>query len=86
MVITIPELLGGGLALLLLNIIVWAFAWGRTVGKVLETVENQGKRLDDHERKHKSHVVLNDCQHTFSEIMSRLSGLEAKMEILIGRD
>jgi len=86
MVLNVPELIGGGLLLVILNIAFWAFAWGRTVGKVCEAVDNLEQRFTTHETNHHSHEVLPSCQDIFKSIEGRLSSVEAKIDIIIERE
>jgi len=86
MVLQGPELIGGGLLLLILNIAFWAFAWGRTVGKVCETVDNLEQRVTTQEASQCSGEVLSSCQEIFRSIEGRLSSVEAKLDIILGRE
>ncbi len=82
-VITVPELIGGGFFLLILNIAVWAFAWGRTWGKVCERVDNVEEKVDVHIKNHPKPFVLPECNKTFLEIGKTLSGLETQMKNVV---
>lgn len=86
MVLNVPELIGGGLLLIILNIVVWAFAWGRTVGRVCESVDNLEQRLNTYEASDCSHEMIPACQDMFRNIGERLSNVEGKLDIIIGRE
>lgn len=79
MLITVPEFIGGGLLLLILNIAVWAFAWGRTVGKICEKVDNVEEKIDTHLEHHPKPYVLPECNKTFLEIGKTLTGIETNL-------
>ena len=83
MTITIPEFIGGGLLLLILNIAVWAFAWGRTWGKVCERVDNVEEKVDAHIEHHPKPFVLPECNETFTGIKTTLAGLETQMKNVV---
>lgn len=86
MVLNVPELIGGGLLLIILNIAFWAFAWGRTVGRVCENVDNLEQRIALCEAKPPMHEVIPSCQKIFTNIRERLASVEAKIDIILGRE
>ena len=79
MTITIPEFIGGGLLILLINIALWFFAWGRAVGKIVEKVDNNEEKINNHIEHHPKPYVLPECNKTFLEIGKTLTGLETQM-------
>lgn len=84
MTITIPEFIGGGILLLLLNIAVWAFTWGRTMGKICERVDNVEEKVDTHIEHHPKPYVLPECNQTFTEIKTHLASMDTKLDNVIG--
>lgn len=79
MTISIPEFIGGGLFLLLLNVVLWVFAWGRTVGKVMEAVETLKRELQEHKDDRRCHDT-----ETMMKLTRAVSSLTAKVEMICG--
>ncbi len=86
--ITIPQLIGSGILAILLNVAVWIFTWGRTVGRVCEMIENQDKRIEALDDKIDAHIGDTRCHdsQTQTEINRRLSNIEGKLELVLGVD
>lgn len=84
MTITIPEFIGGGFLLLLINIAVWGLTWAKTWGKVCERIDNVEKKVDTHIDHHPKPYVLPECHETFTEIKTTLAGLNAETKNLAG--
>lgn len=59
--------------LVLVNLLVWVFVWGRTVGNVKARLNSVEKRLDDP-------PILPQCQELFTEIKEGLSMLNGEIK------
>jgi hypothetical protein len=64
------------IGLIVINLLVWVFAWGRGVGKV-------NTRLTVIEEKVNNPQILPDCNIIFTEIKEGLSNVGGKVETIL---
>lgn len=83
MELSIPEAIGGIFLIIIINIIVWAFVWGRTVGKICERIDNIEEKIDGHIERHPKPYVLPECHQTFKDIASSLASLKTQMSSVV---
>lgn len=69
--------LGGGIGLMTLNLLLLAFRWGRSTGKVNNRLTSLEGKLDNPD-------VLPQCSETFAHIREGLSNLDGKVETILG--
>lgn len=60
----------------IINILVWVFTWGKLSGRV-------NTRLNGLEKNQRNPVVLPQCAAMFSDIKESLSNLNGKVEIIL---
>jgi len=78
--VSIPEFIGSGILILLANIAIWAFAWGRAAGKLIERVDNLEDKINDHI----DHPpVLSECTGAFLSIAKSLTELKTQMKTVV---
>ena len=71
-----PDWLFPGIGLVVANILVWGFAWGRRTGKV-------NQRLDSLEKWFENPTILPECSSIFSEIKEGLAELKGKVSTIL---
>ena len=70
------EWIPGGIILIVINILVWAFLWGKTLGKINTRLTVLEKSQDDP-------PMLPECQILFSEIKEGLANLDGKVSTML---
>jgi hypothetical protein len=81
MQIAVPELVGGGLLLIIINVAVWIFAWGKTVGKIMEAVETLKREFQEHKEDRRCHDI-----ESMMKLTKAVSSLMAKVDMICGRE
>ena len=66
----------GLIGLILINILVWVFLWGKRTGKVNTRLTNLEDRID-------THSILPECSELFSEIKGALSNVVGKVDVML---
>jgi len=64
------------IGLIIMNVLVWVFAWGRSVGKI-------NTRLNAVEEKVDKPQILSACVDIFTEIKERLGNLDGKVGTIL---
>ena len=94
--ISLAQIITGILIAIIVNVLVWAYAWGRTIGSVNTRLENQDQKIKKLEEKHdkdfanltcKIHQVhleiIPECRNAFEEIHSKLANVEGNVNAIL---
>lgn len=71
-----PDWLLPGIGLVVANVLVWAFVWGRRTGGV-------NQRLQSLEKWFESPTILPECSSIFAEIKGGLAELKGKVSTIL---
>ena len=71
-----PQWMLGISGLVIVNILIWVFLWGRRTGNV-------NHRLKSLEKKVANPGVLPECVEVFTEIKEKLSNLTGKVDVIL---
>ncbi|OBW62937.1 MAG: hypothetical protein A9183_00750 [Dehalococcoides mccartyi] len=96
MIISVAQIITGVLIAIMINVLVWAYAWGRTIGSINTKLANQDQKIKDLEEKHdkdfheltcKIHQVhleiIPECRNSFEGINSKLANVEGNINAIL---
>lgn len=64
------------IGLIIMNVLVWVFAWGRSVGKVNTRLKVVEEKVDNPQ-------ILHACSEIFTEIKEKLAKLDGKVGTIL---
>jgi len=67
-----------GLSIIIVNVLIWVFVFGKFIGKL-------GSRINNLEEKLGNPMVLPECHKLFAELREGISNLVGKMEVVLSQ-
>ncbi|BAS31219.1 hypothetical protein [Dehalococcoides mccartyi] len=96
MELSISAIISGVLIAIILNVLVWAYAWGRTIGSINTKLANQDVKIKELKEKHdkdfqdltcKIHQVhleiIPECRDSFQGINEKLANVEGNVNAIL---
>lgn len=94
--LSLTQIITGVLIAIMINVLVWAYAWGRTVGTINTRLTNQDQKIKDIEEKHVKDFqkltcqihqvyleIIPECRNSFEEINSKLANVEGNVNAIL---